>query len=70
MNLIHLHINSNPNLISDLFQYFSFSGGVGIVGGLEKIENFNSRGGWLLSCFFHSFSNNENYSIRDRTLSI
>ena len=40
-------------------------GGIGIVGGLEKTANFNSREGgwegrgvgWLLNCFFLSFSN-------------
>ena len=42
---------------------------VGIVGGegggLEKTESFNSPGSWLLNCFFLSFSNHENYSIKD-----
>ena len=34
--------------------------GFGIVGGLGKIESFNSRGG-----FFFSFSNHKNYSIKN-----
>ena len=44
----------------------SLGGGeVGIVGGLEKTEQFNSRGrGWFLNCFFLSFSKHENYSIK------
>ena len=32
--------------------------------GLEKTENFNSWRSWLLNCFFLSFSNHENYSIK------
>ena len=36
-----------------------------IVGGLEKTEHFNRREGWLLNCFFLSFSNHENYSIKN-----
>ena len=36
-----------------------------IVGGSEKTEHFNRRGGWLLNCFFLSFSNHENYSIKN-----
>ena len=40
-------------------------GWVGIVGPVEKSEMFNSLGeGWLLNCFFLSFSNHENYSIK------
>ena len=34
-------------------------------GGFEKTENFKSRRGWLLNCFFRSFSNHENYSIKN-----
>ena len=50
MNLIHLHINSISNLISDLFQDFPFSGGVGIVG---KIENLIVEGvGYQIAFFF------------------
>ena len=33
--------------------------------GVEKTENFNSRSGWLLNCFFLSFSNHENYTIKN-----
>ena len=33
--------------------------------GLGKTESFNSRGGWLLNCFFLSFSDHENYSIKN-----
>ena len=40
-------------------------GRIGIVGELEKTENFNSRGGWLLNCFFPFFSNHENYKIKN-----
>ena len=38
-----------------------------MVGGLEKIGNFDNwrGGGWLLNCFFPSFSNHENYSIKN-----
>ena len=36
-----------------------------IVGGLEKTESFNSRGSWLLNCFFISVSDHENYSIKN-----
>ena len=36
-----------------------------IVGRLEKTEHFNRREGWLLNCFFLSFSNHENYSIKN-----
>ena len=33
---------------------------------LEKTENFNSPGGgWLLNCFFLSFPNHEDYSIKN-----
>ena len=35
------------------------------VEGLEKTENFNSREGWLLNCFFLSFSNHEDDSIKN-----
>ena len=53
MNLIHLHINSISNLISDLFQDFPFSGGVGLVGGLGKIENLIVEGvGYQIAFFF------------------
>ena len=42
-------------------------GGEEMVGGLEKIGNFDNwrGGGWLLNCFFPSFSNHENYSIKN-----
>ena len=33
--------------------------------GLEKTETFNSQRDWLLNCFFLSFSNHENYSIKN-----
>ena len=37
-----------------------------IVGGWKKIKVLiagGSKGGWLLNCFFLSFSNHENYNI-------
>ena len=40
-------------------------GGGGIIGGVEKTENFNSQWGWFLNRFFISFSNHENYSIKN-----
>ena len=44
----------------------SAGGGVGGVGGgVEKTENFNSQWGWFLNRFFISFSNHENYSIKN-----
>ena len=33
--------------------------------GVEKTENFNSQWGWFLNGFFISFSNHENYSIKN-----
>ena len=30
-----------------------------------ETESFNRRGNWLLNCFFLSFSNHENYSIKN-----
>ena len=33
---------------------------------MKKSENYNSRGEvWLLDCFFLSFSNHENYTIKN-----
>ena len=38
--------------------------GVGIAGGWKKMKTLIAGGGWLLNCFFLSFSNHENYSIK------
>ena len=40
-------------------------GRVGEGGVLEKTESSNSQSGWLLNCFFLSFSNHKNYSIKN-----
>ena len=47
------------------YQRLIVGGGWGDGGVLEKTESSNSQSGWLLNCFFLSFSNHKNYSIKN-----
>ena len=40
-------------------------GGRRVGGGWEKLKVSIAGGGWLLNCFFLSFSDHENYSIKN-----
>ena len=52
---VHWHFNISINNKVLFFPYKN----------LEKTESSNSQSGWLLNCFFLSFSNHKNYSIKN-----